>query len=135
MYILHGFIRNLYTQKKTLRKLSLLDDTTSFGSEKISIKGFPARLGNQLFLPANANSYAELSAKIGAFPNWEYSRFYNGDFTPRLRFMRNKKLWMEEVHQEVMKRSRFKAEQIIAILAKLKSGHNDTSMMNLISLS
>jgi hypothetical protein len=61
----------------------------------ISIKDFTARLGNQLFQLASAISYAKSSEDSVAFPNWEYSKYFKGDFTPKTDPQPYRRLWIE----------------------------------------
>lgn len=61
----------------------------------ISIKNFTARLGNQLFQLANAMAYADRVGDMIAFPQWQYSHFFQGDFTPVPDMDRTKMLWSE----------------------------------------
>lgn len=48
----------------------------------ISVGGFTHRLGNQLFQLAAAISLAEDNLDKVAFPEWKYSKYFEGDFTP-----------------------------------------------------
>lgn len=61
----------------------------------IAIKDFTARLGNQLFQLSNAIAYAERVGSEVAFPVWQYSNFFKGDFSPILDTDTRKKLWYE----------------------------------------
>lgn len=61
----------------------------------VSIKDFTARLGNQLFQIANAISYADRTGDVVAFPRWEYSKYFRGDFTPSVDTNMNKMIWEE----------------------------------------
>ena len=61
----------------------------------ISIRNFTARLGNQLFQLSNAMAYASKSNEFVAFPNWEYSKYFKGEFEPSVDTNPIKKLWIE----------------------------------------
>jgi len=61
----------------------------------ILIKDFTARLGNQLFQLCNAIAYAKRSNSAVAFPVWQYSNIFNGDFTPQRDTDPRKIFWNE----------------------------------------
>ena len=61
----------------------------------ISIKNFTSRLGNQLFQLANAISYGKRYNEKVSIPNWGYSWFFAGDFSPTSDLDTRKLLWSE----------------------------------------
>lgn len=47
----------------------------------VSIEGFTAKLGNQLFQLAAAIGLAKKNNDVVYYPNWQYARYFEGDFT------------------------------------------------------
>ena len=48
----------------------------------IGITGFTDRLGNQIWQLAVADSLAKANEDSVAYPSWNYSKYFEGDFTP-----------------------------------------------------
>ena len=48
----------------------------------VSIKGFGWRIGNQMFQLAAAIALADKNDDTVAFPEWEYAKYFAGNFTP-----------------------------------------------------